>query len=241
VTYKNAILDLFGISECENIFRIFVCMATEKTKQIITELKIKLKNELPGNASRSLLAPKYNGVNRIDPPTKSSKKSAVLLLLWEVNEKLHIVFTLRSFHLLDHSGQISFPGGQKENNETNSETALRETLEEIGIPSNAIEVLGELTPIYVMPSNSHIFPVVGYAKNYLDFRVNKDEVEEVFYKPLDFFSFNNVKVEKWNIRGEEIDVPFWEVHPAVSLWGATAMILAEFIEIYRNIGVINSK
>ena len=88
-------------------------METEKTRKIIEELKIQLKKELPGDASRSLLAPSFNGNYKIDAPTKSSKKSAVLLLLWEVNEKLHIVFTLRSFQLLHHSGQISFPGGQK--------------------------------------------------------------------------------------------------------------------------------
>ena len=115
---------------------------------------------------------------------------------------------------------------------------MRETSEEIGIPSDGIEIMGELTPIYVLPSNSHIFPVVGYSKQYLDFRINSDEVEEVFYKPLDFFSFENIKIEKWNIRGEEIDVPFWEVHPSVSLWGATAMILAEFLEVYKNVNMI---
>ena len=213
-------------------------METEKTKKIIKELKIQLKNKLPGDAPRSLLAPSYNGINKIDAISKTSKKSAVLLLLWEVNEKLHIVFTLRSFQMLSHSGQISFPGGQQENNETPIQTALRETLEEIGIPANVIEILGELTPIYVLPSDSHIFPIVGYAKQYLDFRVNRDEVEEVFYKALDFFSFDNIKIEKWNIRSEEIDVPFWEIHPSIPLWGATAMILAELVEIYQNINAI---
>jgi 8-oxo-dGTP pyrophosphatase MutT (NUDIX family) len=214
-------------------------METENIKEIIEKLKIRLKDKLPGDVPRSLLAPAYNGVNKIDAPSKSSKKSAVLLLLWEVNQKIHIVFTLRSLQLLSHSGQISFPGGQQENSETPIQTALRETYEEIGIPSNSIEILGELTPIYVLPSNSHIFPVVGYAKQYLDFRINKNEVEEVFYKPLTFFSFNNIKIGKWNIAGKEIDIPFWEVHPSVLLWGATAMILAELIEIYNNINVIN--
>jgi 8-oxo-dGTP pyrophosphatase MutT (NUDIX family) len=213
-------------------------METKNTRKIIEKLKIRLKEKLPGDVLHSKLAPSYDGVNKIDSPSKSSKQSAVLLLLWEVNEKLHIVFTLRSFQLLSHSGQISFPGGQKENNETNIQTALRETLEEIGIPSNTIEVLGELTPIYISPSNTHIYPIVGYSKQYLDFRINKDEVEEVFYKPLDFFSFNNIKIDKWNVYGKEINVPFWEIHPTVSLWGATAMILAELVDIYKNINII---
>ena len=213
-------------------------MESIRTRKIIEEFKIQLKAKLPGNTSHSLLAPVYNGINKIDVPSKSSKKSAVLLLLWEVNEKLHIVFTLRNFQLLSHSGQISFPGGRKENDETYIQTALRETFEEIGISANRVEILGELTPIYILPSDSHIFPVVGYSKQYLDFRINKSEVEEVFYKPLNFFSLDNIKVESWNIRGEEIEVPFWEVHPTVSLWGATAMILAELIEIYKKINII---
>jgi 8-oxo-dGTP pyrophosphatase MutT (NUDIX family) len=187
-----------------------------------------------------LLAPFINGVNqKQNTPFLDSKKSAVLLLLGVKQEKLQVVFTLRSQNLLSHSGQISFPGGKSEINETPEETALRETHEEIGILPRNIEILGKLSPIFVLPSNSHIFPVVGFSEKYLDFIVNHDEVEEVFTKPLDFFNFQNINMRKWQIRDEMlIDIPYWAVHPSVPLWGATAMILAEFIEIYRNINKI---
>jgi 8-oxo-dGTP pyrophosphatase MutT (NUDIX family) len=220
-------------------------MESEETKLTIKQIKLKLQQELPGDKPRSLLAPFINGVNQELPkPCKSSKQSAVLLLLWERNEEIQIVFTLRSVRLLSHSGQISFPGGKTEINgitginETAEETALRETYEEIGVPSCGIEVLGRLSPIFVLPSNSFIIPVVGYSKNYLDFKVNHNEVEEVFTKPIDFFTFDNIKQKKWDVRGELIDIPYWAVHHSIPLWGATAMILAEFIEIYRNINRI---
>jgi 8-oxo-dGTP pyrophosphatase MutT (NUDIX family) len=109
---------------------------------------------------------------------------------------LHIVFTLRSRNLLSHSGQISFPGGLCEVDETPVQTALRETEEEIGISNNTIEIIGQLTPLFVLPSNSYIFPVVGYSNQFLDIKINHNEVEEAFSKPLSFFSFNNILQRK---------------------------------------------
>jgi 8-oxo-dGTP pyrophosphatase MutT (NUDIX family) len=220
-------------------------MESEETKFIINKIKAQLKQELPGDKPRSLLAPFINGVNQeIMKPNSSSRQSAVLLLLWERNEKIQIVFTLRSVHLLSHSGQISFPGGKIDSNkitglnETAEEAALRETNEEIGISPHSIEVLGRLSPLFVLPSNTVITPIVGYSKNYLDFKINHNEVEEVFTKPLDFFTFDNIKQKKWDAMGELIDIPYWQVHPSIPLWGATAMILAEFIEVYRSINLI---
>jgi 8-oxo-dGTP pyrophosphatase MutT (NUDIX family) len=214
-------------------------MESEETKFTINQIKLKLKQELPGDKPRSLLAPFINGVNQeLTQPSKSSKQSAVLLLLWERNERLQIVFTLRSAQLLSHSGQISFPGGRTEINETPEETALRETCEEIGVPPYYIDILGRLSPIFVLPSNSYIIPVVGYSKTYLDFKINRNEVAEVFTKPIDFFTFENIKEKKWDVRGELIDIPYWSIHHSIPLWGASAMILAEFIEIYRNINRI---
>ena len=212
-------------------------MDSAEIKRIIEQLKIKLNQEaLPGDGPRALLAPFINGVNQKQrEPNQTSKQSAVLLLLSTRQEKLQIVFTLRSANLLSHSGQISFPGGKSELDETPEETALRETYEEIGILPYTIEILGKLSPLFILPSNSNIIPVVGYSEQYLDFIVNHKEVEEVFTKPVDFFTFRNIKKRMWNIHDEMYDIPYWEVHPLIPLWGATAMILAEFIEIYQSI------
>ncbi len=210
------------------------------TNKIINEISKKLKGQLPGIEAFSKLAPALNGTNyRTQQPNAATRKSAVLLLLNVKNGKLQIVFTLRSLQLISHSGQISFPGGKFEINETAVQTALRETQEEIGIPPHTITILGELTPIYVFPSNSLIHPVVGFSAKYLDFIVNHDEVQEAFTMPIDFFSFDSVEMKKWIMPdGEEVDVPFWAIHPAVPLWGATAMILSEFLTIYSTINTI---
>jgi 8-oxo-dGTP pyrophosphatase MutT (NUDIX family) len=209
---------------------------TEQNQNIVEAIRKRLaEGNLPGDEVRSRLAQFVDGnkARPTKPVQPDVHKSAVLLLLWERNEKLQVVFTLRSAKLLQHSGQISFPGGGKENAETPEQTALRETYEEIGIINEHIDLLGRLTPIYVLPSDNYIYPIVGVAKTYLDFRVNRAEVEEVFTKPLDFFTFNNILERKWEIAGKMVDVPYWNVHPSVPLWGATAMILAEFVEIYQ--------
>ncbi len=208
---------------------------------ILIKIKEALENSnLPGNNAFSRLAPYIKGNNQptLKKPNKNTKKGAVLLLLSIRDEKLHITFTLRSIQLLSHSGQLCFPGGSIEKNEQAKETALRETFEEIGIKPYTIEILGTLTPIYIYPSNFLITPVVGYSKQYLDFIINTDEVKEAFTVPLDFFSFKNIKTKSWKIDTEDIIMPYWQIHPSVPLWGATAMILAEFLTIYENIKLI---
>lgn len=191
------------------------------------------------SAARHLLAPFINGVNqRQQQPLPNTKKSAVLLLLWEREKELHITFTLRARHLAAHGGQISFPGGMCEKNETPVQTALRETHEEIGIQPHTIKIIGELSPLFVLPSNSNIHPVVGYSEQFLDMKINHMEVEEAFSKPIDYFSFNNILQKEWIVSGEMLDIPYWSIHPSVPLWGASAMILAEFVELYRSIGKV---
>lgn len=206
---------------------------TAENRYIIDSLKKRLKEPLPGDSMRMQLATLVNGINnRHIAPTANVRQSAVLLLLWERNEKLQIVFTLRSQTLLHHRGQISFPGGNIENNETPEQAALRETREEIGIPKYQIELLGRLSPLYVLPSNSNIIPVVGLAKQYLDFTVNQDEVEEVFSRPVEFFQFSSVRRKNIEIDGNKLDMPYWDMYPYTRLWGATAIILAEFMALY---------
>ena len=214
----------------------------KETIEILEKLKYYIENKsLPGDAAFSRLAPIFHNSNRNhlnEKPNKNTKNCSVLLLLSTINEELHIVFTLRTFQLISHSGQLCFPGGQSKISETPEETALRETVEEIGIKPYTIEILGKLTPIYILPSNSLITPVVGFSNQYLDFIINPDEVKEAFTIPISFFSFNNIKSKMWQINNEDITMPYWQIHPTVPLWGATAMILAEFLTIYENIKLV---
>jgi 8-oxo-dGTP pyrophosphatase MutT (NUDIX family) len=197
-------------------------------------LQNKLKLTLPGLDSQMKMSITVNGRNlRTFQPTLDARKSAVMLLIKNINTEPEILFTLRSSTLKSHSGQISFPGGRIENDETPLEAALRETQEETGIENGNIEILGKLSELFVPPSNSIIYPFVGALDNNFDFILSETEVEEAFFVKFDFFlDKNNLKFQKWNREGIIYDVPCWNVGKNVPLWGATAMMLNEFLDLF---------
>ncbi len=195
----------------------------------------RIKNDLPGIDSHLKMAPVIDGKPfRKFKPELSARKSAVLIPLIKQDNKLKIIFTLRSSKLKSHSGQISFPGGRAELGETSLMTALRESKEEIGLPYQNIKVLGIMSNLFVPPSNSVITPVVGLIMEKFDYELCEDEVEEVFEVEFDKFLANDYyKQEIWDFKGVKVDVPFWDIHPKVPLWGATAMILSELVTLYK--------
>ncbi len=129
---------------------------------------------------------------------------------------------------LTHSGQISLPGGSQEAGESLQETALREACEEIGAACAELDVLGQLSPLYIPPSNFLVTPTVGWADQRPDFRCDPREVAELIEVPLSaLFDRNVMKREPWTLRGATVEVPFYQIGPH-KVWGATAMILSEF-------------
>lgn len=170
-------------------------------------------------------------------PIGTPKPSSVLLLLVGSNtDTLNVLLTLRSSNVHHHKRQISFPGGHCEKGEELVSTALREAEEEIGLNPNEIRIIGMLSPLYVPPSETLVYPIVGYIKDIEKLNINYDEVEEVILQPLFYFLDENTRtIEKWLWEGRNIDVPLWNVHKDVPLWGATAMILSEFVDIVRDV------
>ncbi len=131
-----------------------------------------------------------------------------------------------------HAGQIGFPGGKHEKKDASPrDTALRETTEEIGLPAEEVTVLGSLTPLYVSVSNFMIFPFVAWTGQKPVFAVNCHEVEELLFFPLKNHIKNpNVTLtEVQTISGKLMvpGIPF----QGEFIWGATAMILTEFLDI----------
>jgi 8-oxo-dGTP pyrophosphatase MutT (NUDIX family) len=111
------------------------------------------------------------------------------------------------------------------------EAALREATEELSIRPDEVRVIGELTPLYIPPSNYCIYPVVAAAERRPDFRRSPQEVAEVIEVPLDhLLDAKNIKREIWPLRGMDVTVPFYlfEEH---KVWGATAMVLAELLDL----------
>ncbi|TNE33055.1 CoA pyrophosphatase [bacterium] len=202
-------------------------------------LDLRLKSELPSTKAHIKMVP-FGDIQRLDMniPREDAKKSAVLIL---INDKFELLLTLRSHKLRNHSGQISFPGGRSENDETYEQTALRETEEEVGISRNKIKLIGRLSNIYVPPSNNIIQPVVGHVEDNLHLLPNPDEVEEAFYVPIDYFlDEKNIKVKKTEFGGKPYTYPYWDIHRNVPLWGATAIMMSEFIYLVNEFRENNS-
>lgn len=126
--------------------------------------------------------------NKIPQPIIQRVPSAVMLLLFSINNEIHLLFTKRAEHLQHQPGDISFPGGRKENNETPLETALRETEEELGISADKITVLGSID-FMLTAAGVMIVPFVAFVSdiNIEEISYSKDEVAEIFTVPLSFF------------------------------------------------------
>ncbi len=164
-------------------------------------------------------------------------KAAVLCLLYPQASDLHMVFIRRASHHNDkHSAQIAFPGGKVESSDnTIIDTALREANEEIGLDPNQVNIIGEITPLPIPVSRFKVFPVLGYTDQTPIFIPQLSEVDEILEFPIEML-IDPGKVEKHRIKlssGQWIkNVPVYNINGHI-IWGATAMILSEVIEIIR--------
>ena len=199
-------------------------------------LKERLQQSLPGKNAHNRMLPEPAD-NSPELPQKSidssGHPSGVLVPLFPGDAgDLYVILTLRT-ESIRHAGQISFPGGRSDSDETIIETALRETHEEIGIPSSKIEVRGTLSPFYLYRTDNRITPVVGTLHDKPDMRRNEAEVAEIITVRLDdLLSQSYLKREKWELSKASYWVPYWDFH-RVPLWGATAMMMSELLEIYE--------
>lgn len=162
----------------------------------------------------------------------NAKLGGVLVLLYPDHGELQLVLTRRRDDLKSHAGQMSFPGGQREAEETLLMTALRETEEEIGVPARSVEVIGELTPLYIPPSDFEVHPFVAWTNNGSrpEYLANPGEVAEIVEVPLRHLLDPASRCEQpWDFRGHSITVPYYAVGDH-KVWGATAMMISELVE-----------
>jgi 8-oxo-dGTP pyrophosphatase MutT (NUDIX family) len=163
--------------------------------------------------------------------------SAVLIPLFFKDGEYNILFIKRTERVKVHKGQISFPGGACEKEDaTTCNTALRECTEEVGIPANSVEVLGELDDFFTMGSGYIIHPFVGTIPWPLALKVDGHETESVIEVPISaLLDKNSLREQVEVINGEEIPTYFYHYKDNV-IWGATARILAQFLEIWDEVG-----
>jgi len=164
------------------------------------------------------------------------RDGSVLILLYPGEEGLMLVLTRRTDTVEHHRSQISFPGGARENGESLVATALRELEEEVGIPPDAVEVLGEMSPLRIPVSGFIVHPFVGYTPRRPEYRIDPREVAGVIEARLAHVLDPARRLEEeQEFRGRKVMVPFYDL-PDVDrppLWGATAMMLSAFVERLR--------
>lgn len=158
--------------------------------------------------------------------------AAVLLPLIRLSDQWHLVYTLRSIHLHDHSGQVSFPGGSWEPGDTSLiRTALRESWEEIGLNSDSVQVMGCMVKMS-MVTRFLVTPVVGIVDWPTELTVNPDEVDRVFSIPLDWLvDPANQEFRVLTHSGRDFDVPYFKKYDGETVWGATASLTLQFLSL----------
>jgi len=194
-----------------------------------------LARGLPGVDAQLRMAPQP----RVgwDPHTipEGLRDGAALILVYPVNDVPHVPLTVRGAELRKHTGQVSFPGGAVDENESFEAAALREASEEVGIVPAAVRVLGRLTPLHIPISGYVLHPIVGIVDQRPRFRPAEWEVARILEVPLE--RFRDPGLVKHERRAREvggqtfqINVPYFDIDGEM-VWGATAMALAEFLEI----------
>jgi 8-oxo-dGTP pyrophosphatase MutT (NUDIX family) len=156
--------------------------------------------------------------------------SAVLAAIWDEDGEARVLLTRRTAWLRSHSGQVAFPGGRVEPDETHVEAALREAEEEVGLDPSTVEVIGRLSRMHTISSGAGIFPFVAVLPGGRpELEANPDEVDRVFDVALGELMADGVFHEEiWGIAETERPIYFFDV-AGETVWGATARMLYELL------------
>jgi 8-oxo-dGTP pyrophosphatase MutT (NUDIX family) len=166
------------------------------------------------------------------------RESAALLLVYPVDGNPHVLLTVRGSTLRRHTGQVSFPGGSVDAEESFESAALREASEEVALPPAAVRVIGRLTPLHIPVSGYRLHPVVGMVDERPAFVPSEWEVARILEVPVDDLRNPlNIKREtqtrEANGKTYDVEIPYFFVE-GHKVWGATAMALAEFLALLES-------
>jgi 8-oxo-dGTP pyrophosphatase MutT (NUDIX family) len=195
----------------------------------IARLEGALIRPLPGTKAHLLMAPRPR---RAWPPGTDPariRQAAGLLLLFPIADRPHVVLTVRSHTLDRHGGQVSLPGGVIEPDESYPQAALREAHEEVGLVVESVRTLGALTPLDIAVSSFRLHPIVAASDQRPALTPSDGEVARIIEAPVDELTQPRRVVWRTMTRDDRsLEVPAF-LTQGVEIWGATAMVIAEFL------------
>ena len=216
----------------------YLLKSIQEIQTFISTLKAELLLELPGVDAHLQLAPEIRIKDlKTGQPPAHALESAVLIILYPFNKRLHTVVILRNEYDGAHSGQISLPGGKAEASDIDfKNTALREAQEEIGIIPAEMEIIGQLSMFYVRPSNFIIYPFIAYCARRPEFKPDPFEVQKVI--EIDIFkeiSYENTVNQTLTFKNHaQVNAPGFPLGGEF-MWGATAMIFSELLQVLTSV------
>ena len=205
------------------------------TSDLVRRLQDALSQPLPGLEAQLRMAPSPRiGWDPLQIP-EGTRDGAALVLIYPHEDAFFLPLTVRGSGLRNHTGQVSLPGGRVDEGETIEAAALREAEEEIGVDRGSVLVLGRLTPLHIPVSNYLLHPVVGFLPARPVFHRAEWEVARIIEPTLaQLRDAATVKreLQRRATGGQtiDVDVPFFDIE-SEKVWGATAMVLAEFCAI----------
>ncbi|HIG75687.1 MAG TPA: CoA pyrophosphatase [Bacteroidetes bacterium] len=208
---------------------------------LLGPLRQRLAAPLPGFEAHATMAPfdRHADPSLLSIEGKKARRAATLVLLYPGEERAaRLVLTQRQPTLRAHSGQVSLPGGSLDGEETPEQAALREGWEEVGVPPEAPEILGRLSPLYIPPSRFAVWPVVAALGVRPAFVPQEEEVAALYEVPVADLLAEGVRQRTERVspipgqQGQRFAVPYFAL-AGQEVWGATAMMLAEFAVILR--------
>lgn len=196
------------------------------------------KATLPAQASQFKMSPPFREqlIEIYKARIKDAKRAGVMALFYpDIEGETRLALILRNTYKGVHSAQIGFPGGKIEPSDRSlKDTALRETYEEIGVPIQHMEVLKQLTEVYIPPSNFYVQPYLGIARQTPQFVKQDAEVNEIVEVPLAHFLDDAVVTahEVQTSYDKKVEVPAFKLNGHI-VWGATAMMLSEIKDLLK--------
>lgn len=204
----------------------------------VKHLSDEIKQGLPGwdaqkrMISADRLSIDYEAIKRRNP-----RQSSVLVWLYPKNEEIYTRLILRPVYKGVHSAQVAFPGGAKEDTDTDLwQTALREAQEEVGLPPEQVSLVGGLSPVYIPPSNFWVQPFIGMSEKPVPAVIDPNEVQRAFDINIRLLTAPQIKEEKIITHSDKVSIktPYYNIE-GYTVWGATAMMLSELEELLRRV------